>query len=97
MLLYLLKPKNTHLEKDIVAEKKMSPYKDKPYLVFWIAMFLIGFCFMQYFSTLPIFYNEKYHLTEKEIGYLLAMNGFVIFLIEMPVVHYLDKLKMDEN
>jgi len=96
LLLYLLKPKNTHKVEEPVQEKKMSPYQDRPYLIFWISMFLIGFCFMQYFSTIPIFYNERYHLSEKEIGYLLAMNGFIIFLIEMPVVHYLDKFKIDK-
>ena len=66
-----------------------SPYRDKPYILFWIAMFLIGFCFMQYFATVPLFFHEVYDLSEKQIGYILALNGFLIFLVEMPIIHHL--------
>jgi len=58
--------------------------------LFWVdgisciaAMFLIGFTFMQYFSTVPLFYSENLRMNEKQIGLLLAMNGFVIILFEM--------------
>ena len=76
-------------------EVKLSPYRDKQYLVFWFAMFLIGFTFMQYFSTIPLFYSQNMKMDEEEIGLLLAMNGFVIFLLEMPIVHKLEKSKLE--
>ena len=72
-------------------EKKgnVSPYRDKPYLLFALILVLIGFAFMQYFSTIPLFYREVHLLAESEIGWLLGMNGFLIFLIEMPLIkHY---------
>jgi len=50
---------------------------------------------MQYFSTLPLFYNETLGLHEEQIGLLLAMNGFLIFLMEMPIVHALEKSKLE--
>lgn len=76
-------------------EVKLSPYRDKQYLVFWFAMFLIGFTFMQYFSTIPLFYSQNMKMDEQEIGLLLAMNGFVIFLLEMPIVHAFEKSKLE--
>lgn len=76
-------------------EVKLSPYRDKQYLVFWFAMFLIGFTFMQYFSTIPLFYSQNMKMDEEEIGLLLAMNGFVIFLLEMPIVHAFEKSKLE--
>lgn len=54
-------------------------------------MFLIGFTFVQYFSTIPLFYSRNMHLDEQHIGLLLALNGFLIFLVEMPIVHAFEK------
>ena len=74
---------------------KKSPYKDVRYLIFWFAMFLIGFTFMQYFSTIPLYYSQRLGLNEDKIGLMLAMNGFLIFLLEMPLVNSLEKGKLD--
>jgi len=86
---YFIKKKK---EEEVLKSIK-SPYKDVQYLLFIVAMFLIGFTFVQYFSTIPIFYNKIMNLSEKYIGWILALNGFTIFLIEMPLVHWLDKIK----
>lgn len=72
-----------------------SPYKDANYLIFWLAMFFIGFTFMQFFSTLPLYYSQILKLEEGEIGLLLAMNGLLIFALEMPFVNALEKSKLD--
>ncbi len=92
---YLYQKKSVTIEDGLDVKVKKSPYRDKQYLVFWFAMFLIGFTFMQYFSTLPLFYNETLGLHEEQIGLLLAMNGFLIFLMEMPIVHALEKSKLE--
>src|SRR5690606_11410468 len=49
---------------------------------------LIGIAFLQYFSSVPLFYNEVHGLSEKHIGILLGANGLLIFLLEMPLVKY---------
>jgi predicted MFS family arabinose efflux permease len=68
-----------------------SPYKDFPFLLLIFITFLIGFAFLQYFSTIPLYYSEVYHLSEEKIGWLMALNGGLIFLIEMPLVNFLEK------
>jgi predicted MFS family arabinose efflux permease len=65
-----------------------SPYRDKPYLFSLIISTLIGIAFLQYFSSVPLFYNDVHGLSEEYIGVLLAANGFIIFLLEMPLVKY---------
>jgi len=95
ILKYLYQKSAINKEKLENKEVKLSPYRDKQYLVFWFAMFLIGFTFMQYFSTIPLFYNENMKMNEEEIGLLLAMNGFIIFLLEMPIVHSFEKSKLE--
>jgi len=67
-----------------------SPYRDRPYLLFLLIMTLIGASFLQYFSTVPLFYRDVHHLSEAYIGVLIGMNGFLIFLIEMPLIKYFE-------
>lgn len=68
-----------------------SPYKDGIYLLFLFIIMLIGFSFLQYFSTIPLYYKDIHELTEDKIGLLLASSGLIIFLLEMPIVKYLEQ------
>jgi len=70
---------------------QLSPYKDFQFLLFWFAVFLMGFSFVQIIEILPLFYHDKIHLNEQIIGYLWALNGGLIFLTEMPIVEKLEK------
>ncbi len=67
-----------------------SVFKDKPYWIFLAIVFLMGFTFMQLFSTIPLFYVNVYNLTEFQIGLLMSLNGMLIFLTEMPLIHKLE-------
>lgn len=90
LLLKLLHPKKAiENPKEILSIPK-SVMKDKPYLVFIGAMILFGFVFLQYFSTIPLYYADVHFLSEFEIGILLGINGFLIFLFEMPLIKYLE-------
>jgi len=66
-------------------------FKDKIYWLFLVIVFLMGFTFMQLFSTMPLYYKEVHGLTEVQIGLLLSINGGLIFLIEMPLIHKLEQ------
>lgn len=90
LLLKVLHPKKSTQLDDITVEHPKSAYKDYPYIIFLIAMVLFGVAFLQYFSTIPIYYKEAYHLPEDQIGLLLAMNGILICIIEMPLVKWLE-------
>lgn len=95
----LIKVLNPRVAKAIDDEKNEQPesaYKDKPYWIFFIAMFLFAVIFMQYFSTMPLFYRNIHALSEVEIGVLLGLNGFMIFLLEMPLIHWLDSAKYNK-
>lgn len=69
----------------------IKPYRDGPYLLFLGIVFLIGFGFLQLFSTVPLFYKEIHELRESSIGLLMAFNGLFIFLFEMPLIKYLEQ------
>lgn len=89
MMLYGLP--RAQAQKDNAATRstaQRSPYRDGPYLFFLLITVLICVPFLQYFSTIPLFYHEVYGLDEFNIGLLLGMNGLLIFLIEMPLITY---------
>ena len=81
-------------QKDYKTTKKknnVSPYRDLPYLLFILIVVLIGFSFLQYFSTIPLYYRDIHSLSEDKIGLLMAMNGLLIFLMEMPIIKHYDR------
>lgn len=91
LFVYLLNERRSNNErKNVQTGIKSAPYKDKAYLVFLGAMLLVGFAFLQYFSTMPLYYNDIHQLSEKEIGWLMSLNGIVIFLLEMPLVSFFE-------
>lgn len=93
LLLKVLHPKKVKVLDEVKVENPVSAYSDSKFWVFFAALCLFGIVFLQYFSTIPIFYKKAHYLSEFEIGLLLGMNGFVIFLFEMPLIKWLEKLK----
>lgn len=93
LLVRVLNPRVTKAIDDEKNEHPESAYNDKPYWIFFLAMFLFAAIFMQYFSTMPLYYRNIHSLSEVEVGLLLGLNGFVIFLLEMPLIHWLDQSK----
>ena len=90
LLLVVLNPKRAKSFAEPEPEKPLSPCGDSVYLIFFAALVLFALAFMQYFSTLPLYYKEVYGWTEDKIGLLLGLNGLLILILEMPVVKYLE-------
>lgn len=70
--------------------KSTSAYKDGAYLIFIFLSTLFGTCFFQFFIMQPVFYKVQWHFNERFIGFLLALNGILIVLIEMILIHHLE-------
>ncbi len=90
LLLMVLHPKKARILDNIINQLPISAYRDSSYLLFIVSMMLFGCLFVQYFSTIPLFYNNAFNLSEYQIGLLLAMNGFLIFAFEMPLVKFME-------
>lgn len=91
-LLQFLHPGKTHVRNPEVPAEKKSAYKDNSYRMFIFSLVLFGIVFFQYFSTVPLYYKQQQGLDEFHIGLLMAMNGFLVFLFEMPLVHTLERI-----
>ena len=88
------KPINEHI--DTFEEPRQSVFKDRPFWVFLFVSFVTGMIFFQLFTTLPLYNNEQYGLTEFEIGLLMTLNGLLVFLLEMPIVSYFERNKVNK-
>jgi len=67
-----------------------SPYKDRAYLWFILLTVLNAVVFMQILWTIPLFWQQSYQWDEGLIGKIIAINGGIVFLVEMPLVHRLE-------
>ena len=90
VLILVLNPKKARIQDNIIVENPDSAYKDKPFMIFFFAMILFGIVFLQYFSTMPIYYRQVHTLSELQVGLLLGANGLFIFLFEMPLIKWLE-------
>ena len=73
----------------IVSQK--SIYKDKPFWLLIFITFLVVMVFFQLFTTVPLYHNEKFGLSEFQTGILISFNGLLVFLLEMPMVSILER------
>lgn len=90
LMIRVLNPRKAKPLDDEKVEMPLSPYRDGPYWIFFLAMVIFSFIFIQYFSTMPLYYKNIYDLKEFEIGLILALNGFLIFVFEMPLTYWLE-------
>jgi predicted MFS family arabinose efflux permease len=75
------------------SDTDISPWRDLPFLLFLVLIWILGIVFFQIFTTFPVYLRASYHLLETGIGSLLAVNGLLIVAVEMPLLHVLDSSK----
>ena len=97
VLINVLNPKKSKVLDDVSIKNPASAYSDKPFMIFFFAMMLFGIIFLQYFSTMPLYYRQTHTLSEIEIGLLLGANGLFIFLFEMPLIKWLENTKYTKS
>lgn len=78
------------IENKETTQAVASPYRDRTFLWFVLLTMLNAVVFMQLLWTVPVFWKDSYYWTEAQIGLMSALNGLMVFLIEMPLVHRLE-------
>ncbi len=99
LIFILLKPKRrTTTEAEVVKVKEgVSPYKNGIFLLLIMIMVLSTMMFVQYFSVVPLYYEQVYFLSEDVIGGILFLNGILIVAFEMPLVGWLERINMSKT
>ena len=73
-----------------------SVFKDKPFWIFLSGTIITGVLFFQLFTTIPLYHKEQFNLSEFQTGLLLTLNGVLVFFLEMPIVSYIERYKIDK-
>lgn len=77
----------------VLQDRSTSAYRDFKYLIFILLVALYGTCFFQLFASMPQYFDKVCRYNEETIGLLLAFNGLLVVMIEMPIVAALEKKK----
>lgn len=99
LLLYVILPREKegqHLQKEKLSAadaKSQSLYRSPAYMFFLFCLLLFATCFFQLFTTVPVFFKTKLGLSEYLIGIVMSINGVVIALFEMVLVHRMEGRK----
>jgi predicted MFS family arabinose efflux permease len=95
LMLFLYLPRYTDTSKKdastVLTDSSTSAYRDKLYLFFIFLVALFGICFFQLFASVPQYFNKECHFDEATIGLLLALNGLLVVIVEMPLITFLEK------
>ncbi len=94
LLFFFLNPKlkQGHAEQGAVtADPPQSAYRDKVYIWFIALATLYALCFFQLFTTIPKYFRDNLFLDERFIGFLMALNGILIAVVEMVLIYYLER------
>jgi predicted MFS family arabinose efflux permease len=97
LLSVVLHPKKAKVIDESKVENPESIFTDKAFWVFFAAMIIFGVTFLQYFSSMPLYYKDVHVLSELQIGLLLGFNGFLIFVLEMPLIKWLEESKYSKE
>ena len=70
-----------------VGEERSSPWDDRPFVGLIFLTTILSIVFFQLFATYPLTLHEAFHLEERTIGLLFAVNTLLIVVFEMVLVH----------
>jgi predicted MFS family arabinose efflux permease len=73
------------------APTAASPYRDRFFLVAWGFIVLLALVFFQLHGTFTLYLHDVYGLHEDTIGGLLAINTVLVVVLEVLIVHRLEK------
>jgi len=101
ILIFWIKVKEKKKSKLIDTEHpeevlRLSVFKDRPFWIFLTGTLITGILFFQLFTTIPLYHKEQFNLSEFQTGLLLTLNGVLVFFLEMPIVSYIERHKINK-
>jgi predicted MFS family arabinose efflux permease len=90
------KPAESKEAKALLEANRESVFKDRPFWIFLFMCVITGVLFFQLFTTIPLYHKKQFDLNELQTGLLLTLNGVLIFFMEMPVVSYIERNKLNK-
>jgi len=89
--LFRNKKRRIEVKEQVKGEIQKLPWKDLSYIAYLIPFTILITAFLQLIYSVPVFLKNDFLFDEIKIGMLMAINGLIIFLVEMPVIFVLEK------
>jgi len=80
-------------KKSISKPVGLSAYKNREYLLFIFLVSLYAIAFFQLFTSVPVYWEKEWAFSETKIGLLLALNGLIIVILEMPFIRSIEHIQ----
>ncbi|MBK9737527.1 MAG: MFS transporter [Saprospiraceae bacterium] len=94
LMVYLPFQKQPVSDKDKISiPKSKSAYQDKTYLFFIFLVSMYAIAFFQLFTSVPVYWAKEWGYSAEKIGFLLALNGLIIVMAEMPFIRATEHLQ----
>ncbi len=77
--------------------RALSPLRDKAFMIFLPLAVLYAVAFLQFFTTMPLYYREVEELTKSQIGLLMGLNGLLVAVIEMVMIYKIENRTSSYN
>ncbi len=68
-----------------------SPFRDGPFMALMLLVTLFFIMIFQFFSTFPLYLKQDLVFSERMIGMVFSVSSVAILLLEMPLVHSVDR------
>ena len=91
VFVFLYLKKNKILDKLKKVEQKRLFKISREFFSYMIITFIMTFVYIQLLSAFPLYYKQVYSFSEIFIGIFIGINGLLIFLFEMPLVHFFER------
>jgi predicted MFS family arabinose efflux permease len=95
LLMYYLGPpvaETAESDEKPVVQPSRSAYRDPIYLIFIFLVALYAIAFFQLFTSIPLFWKDAWDFSPTETGMLLALNGLIVVLVEMPFIRKIEHI-----
>lgn len=79
---------------EVIVEKRASggsPYRDPAFLVFLLSNVFMLTAFFSIVFMVPLYMKNDLGLTEAHVGVFYALNGMIVFVVEMPLIRYIEQ------
>jgi MFS family permease len=82
--------KTTQVQKNVDDTRALGPLSDKLFLFFLPLATLYSAAFLQFFTTMPLYYKDVAALSESQIGWLVSLNGLIVAVFEMVLIYKIE-------
>lgn len=92
-LIFFLYIKDVKIELQKDRKPFQFPSSNRPFIIISILIAMIFFVAGQWGTTLTLFWNNIYHMSNREIGILYTVNGLIVVFFQVPVSTLFRKIK----